>query len=241
MRDADAVAKVPGVRRLSLAILGFAALTAILASVAGGASGDPPTIAFYKQVQASYKTVSAVRVQRRGFLWYTDSVKGSLVRWVNGKKPPAGAGYRPATESIIMLLTNGSVTKYVDTAKAPGLPPLTLIEDSTGFWVALNTKTGGCYHASSRAADVAGWHDPFVGVYGSFAPMTTQGSTVTVTSTYPWLSGELATETDHISATTKHLDSYTVKVTGTSPITFTATNTDIPVPSYVPVSKPHCA
>ena len=139
-----------------------------------------------------------------------------------------------------MLLTNGIVTKYVDTAKAPGLPPLTLIEDSTGFWVALNTKTGGCYHASTRAADVAGWHSPFVGVYGTFAPMTTQGSTVVVTSTYPWLTGELATETDHISATTKHLDSYSVKVTGSSPITFTATNTDIPVPSYVPASKPHC-
>ena len=176
-------------RRLSLAIVGFAVFAALLASVAGGASGDPPTIAFYKQVQASYKSVPAVRVQRRGFLWYTDKVKGSLVRWVNGKKPPAGAGYRPATESIIMLLTNGVVTKYVDTAKAPGLPPLTLIEDSTGFWVALNTKTGGCYNASKRSADVAGWHSPFVGVYGTFAPMTTQGNTVVVTSTYPWLDG----------------------------------------------------
>jgi hypothetical protein len=228
------------VQRLSLAILGFVVLAAMLASVAGAAGGDPPTIAFYKQVQASYKSVAAVRVQRQGFLWYTDKVKGSLVRWVDGKPPPAGAGYRPATESIIVLLTNGVVTKYVDTAKAPGLPPLTLIEDSTGFWVALNTKTGGCYHRSTRAADVAGWHSPFVGVYGTFAPMTTQGSTVIVTSAYPWLTGELATETDHISATTKHLDSYSVKVTGSTPITFTATNTDIPVPSYVPASKPHC-
>lgn len=227
-------------RRLSLAILGFAVVAAILVSVADGAGGDAPTIAFYKQVQASYKTVPAVLVQRRGFLWYSDSVKGSLVRWINGKKPPAGAGYRPATESIIVLLTNGVVTKYVDTAKAPGLPPLTLLEDSTGFWVALNTKTGGCYHRSTRAADVAGWHDPFVGVYGTFLPMMTQGSTVVVTSTYPWLTGELATETDHISATTKHLGSYSVKITGSSPITFSAMNTDIPVPSYVPVSKPHC-
>ena len=227
-------------RRLSLVILGFALFAALLASVAAGADGDPPTIAFYKQVQASYKSVAAVRLERRGFLWYSDKVKGSLVRWVDGKKPPAGAGYRPATESIIVLLTNGSVTKYVDTAKAPGVPPLTLIEDSTGFWVALNTKTGGCYHRSTRAADVAGWHSPFVGVYGTFAPMTTQGSTIVVTSTYPWLTGELATETDQISATTKHLDSYSVRVTGSSPITFTATNTDIPVPSYVPASKPHC-
>jgi hypothetical protein len=228
------------VRRLWLATLGFVVFAAVLASVAGGADGDPPTIAVYKQVQASYKSVPAVRVERRGFLWYSDKVKGSLVRWVDGKKPPAGAGYRPATESIIMLLTNGTVTKYVDTAKAPGLPPLTLIEDSTGFWVALNTKTGGCYHRSTRAADVAGWHSPFVGVYGTFAPMTTQGNTIVVTSTYPWLTGELATETDQISAATKHLDSYSVKVTGNSPITFAATNTDIPVPSYVPASKPHC-
>lgn len=227
-------------RRLSLVTLGFALFAALLASVAAGADGDPPTIALYKQVQASYKSVAAVRLERRGFLWYSDKVKGSLVRWVDGKKPPAGAGYRPATESIIVLLTNGSVTKYVDTAKAPGVPPLTLIEDSTGFWVALNTKTGGCYHRSTRAADVAGWHSPFVGVYGTFAPMTTQGSTIVVTSTYPWLTGELATETDQISATTKHLDSYSVRVTGSSPITFTATNTDIPVPTYVPASKPHC-
>jgi len=219
---------------------GLVVFAATLAAVALGASGDPPTIAFYKQVQASYRSVAAVRVERTGFLWYTDTVKGSLVRWLNGRRPPVGAGYKPATESIIALLSGGRVTKYVDTAKAPGLPPLTLIEDSTGFWAALNTETGGCFHASTRAADVAGWHSPFVAVFGTFAPMTQQGRTVIVTSTYPWIAGELATEVDHISATTKHLDSYTITVTGSAPITFSATDQDIPVPSFVPAPKPRC-
>ena len=158
-----------------------------------------------------------VLVQRRGFLWYTDSVRGSLVRWVNGKKPPVGSGYRPAAESIVVLLKNGVVTKYVDTAKAPGLPPLTLLEDSNGLlgraWASKTARAGATTRAPVRPMS-AGWHNPFVGDLRHVClPMTTQGSTVVVTSTYPWLGGELATETDHISATTKHLNSYSVKIT----------------------------
>ena len=138
-----------------------------------------------------------------------------------------------------MLLTNGRVTRYVDTAKAPGLPTLTLIEGPSGLFVALN-KQGACYHSAPRAGGVAGWGTPFVGVYGTFAPMQTEGGTVVITSTYPWLQTEHATEVDRISAATKHLQSYTVKVTGTSPITFTATNQDVAPPPAVPAAQPHC-
>ena len=62
--------------------LGLGLLSASLASVALGARvvlrDDPATVAFYKQVQASYRTVPAVRVRRHGFLWYSASVKGSM-------------------------------------------------------------------------------------------------------------------------------------------------------------------
>ena len=140
--------------------LGLGLLSASLASVALGARvvlrDDPATVAFYKQVQASYRTVPAVRVRRHGFLWYSASVKGSLVRWVSAKQPPPGEGYKPATESLLVLLTKGRVTKYIDTAKAPGLPALTLIEGQSGLFVALSSK-GTCYHAAARSGGVAGW------------------------------------------------------------------------------------
>jgi hypothetical protein len=243
------------VQRFLAVGLCLTAVTAIFASAASAVStdvgaravlssptakDDAPTIAFYKQVQASYRTVPAVRVRRHGFLWYSDTAPGSLVRWVSAKQPPPGEGYKPATESILVLLTSGRVTKYVDTAKAPGLPALTIIEGSGGLAVALAKKGNTCFHPASRAGDVAGWGSPFIGVYGNFSPMQTQGNTVIVTSTYPWLKSEQATEVDRISATTKHLDSYTVKVTGTSPITFSATNQDIPKPSPVPGAAPRC-
>ena len=104
----------------------------------------------------------------------------------------------------------------------------------------MNQKPGACYHSAPRAGGVAGWGAPFIGVYGTFSPMQTQGDTVIVQSTYPWLKTERATEIDRISATTKHLQSYTVKVTGTSPITFGATNQDIAPPPAMPAAQPHC-
>jgi hypothetical protein len=229
------------VRRSSFAGLALAVLAGTLASAAFGARlvlrDDPATLAFYKEVQASYRTVPAVLVHRHGFLWYSDT--GSVFRWVSSKRPPPGGGYKPASESILVLLTNGRVTKYVDTAKAAGLPTLTIIEGPGGLWAALSRKPA-CYHRSSRAGGVAGWGSPFVGVYGTFSPMETHGDTVIIRSTYPWLKTEHAAEVDRISATTKHLQSYTVTVTGTSPITFSAANQDSAKPANVPAPTPHC-
>jgi hypothetical protein len=231
------------VGRSSLVGLALAVVAATLVSAAFGsrlvARDDPATLAFYKEVQASYRTVPAVLVHRHGFLWYTDTAPGSAFRWVSSKRPPPGGGYKPASESILVLLTNGRVTKYVDTAKAAGMPTLTIIEDSTGLWASLSKKPA-CYHRSSRAGDVAGWGSQFVGVYGTFSPMETHGDTVIIRSTYPWLRTEQAVEVDRISATTKHLQSYTVTVTGTSPITFSAANQNIAKPANVPAPKPHC-
>lgn len=231
-------------RRSFVVSLMLAGLAASLASVASATRllprDDPATVAFYKQVQASYNSVPAVRIRRHGFLWYSGTVRGSLVRWVSARRPPPGAGYKPATESILVLLTNGRVTRYVDTAKAPGLPTLTIIEGPSGLFVALHRKAGACYHSAPRSGGVAGFGAPFIGVYGTFSPMQTHGGTVIVTSTYPWLATEHATEVDRISLATKHLQSYSVKVTGTSPITFGAVNQVVASPPALPAALPHC-
>lgn len=232
---------VAAVARRSSALLAAAAGLLWLTSAAlgaGGATGDAGAIAFYTQAQASYSNVAALRVTRRGYLSY--SVQGKTFHWhVSGTPTPAG--YKPATESFLVLLKGGRVTKYVDTVKAPALSPLTIIEDANGFWDSLSSHPGACYYKQARVADVLGWGSPLIGVTGKFQPVQHQGGDVIVTSTYPFGSTGTATEVDRISASTKHLISTRIHVAGVpSPFTFTVTDQVIAKPAKILAPTPHC-
>jgi hypothetical protein len=205
------------------------------ASAAGRATGDRATIAFYRQSQLSYRNVPAVQETRRGYLSYT--VSGTSFRWQPGKP---SAGYKAATESVLVLLSGGRITKYVDTVRATGLPSLTIIEDATGLWAALNDRPGACYYANPRTADVQGWNKQLIGVVGKFAPMQRKGGVVVVRSSFPWGKVGRADEIDRISATTKHFISSQVHVTTAVPYTFTTTDRVVPKPALVLASAPHC-
>jgi len=213
--------------------LGIAAPGADRAAAAGGPTGDAATIAFYRAAQGAYRNVPAVIENRTGYLSYTS--EGSVPRWQYGLRPTAG--FTAASESLLVLLSGGVITKYVDTARAPGHAPLSIIEDSSGVW---SMAAGKCYFANPRASGVGGWAGQLIGVVGNFAPMRRSGDVVTITSTYPWGKSGTATEIDRISATTKQFISSEIKVMTAAPFTFTITFREVLKPATVAAPEPHC-
>jgi hypothetical protein len=140
---------------------------------------------------------------------------------------------------LLYLSRNGRITRFVDTAKASGLPALTVIQDASGVWARLSSAA--CYSRSVAAGDIGGVGHPFLGVFGNFQPLSHSGQTVIVRSTYPWTTGQQASETDRISATTKLMLSETVSVTGQTPFAFTLSALrEPPTPHLAPTGKPHC-
>jgi hypothetical protein len=205
------------------------------AAGAGGPTGDAATIAFYRQVQSAYHSVQAITGTRRGFLSYTAS--SSAFRYYNGQKPPPG--YRPATESLLYLIHNGRITKVVDTARAAGLPPLTIIEDASGTWANVSRQPGACYYKNPSIRERG---QQFVGVFGNFSPLQHSGSTVIVRSTYPWgKTGAQASEVDRIAAATKLLLALQVHVNGAAPFSWSLAGLrEEATPSLVLAPSPHC-
>jgi len=178
------------------------------AGAAGGPTGDPATIAFYRQVQAAYKPVHVLTFHRRGFTAYAVA-GGTVFRYTVGEA--AAAGLRPASESVLELLRNGRVVKFVDVARASRDPTLTYIEDASGAWAEVATRR--CFYRETRLPGV--WGQPFVGVFGDFAPMQRSGGSVIVRSTYSWggAAGSMS-EVDHISAATKQFSSISGRLSG---------------------------
>jgi hypothetical protein len=229
---------IPVWRTAVFLIAGLAAVAGF-ASVAAGArepSGDAAAITFYRRVRIAYRSAHAVTGTRRGFLAYTAS--GTSFRYTFGEKIPPG--FREATESLLYVLRNGRVVDVVDKAKAVGLPALTYIEDPSGAWAALVTRTGTCFHRNSRIAGL--WGQPFVGVFGDFSPLRRSGSTVIVHSTYPWgTSGMQMREVDRIGATSKLFLSIAGRLDGPSGFTWSMLGIrEVTTPSHVRAPTPRC-
>lgn len=225
--------------RSATSLIAVLAVVTGLASTAAGApgpTGDAATITFYRHVQTAYGSVHAVTATRRGFLAYTAS--GTFFRYTFGEKAPPG--YHKATESLLYVLRNGRVAKFVDRAKAVGLPALTYIEDSSGAWAALDTPTRTCFHRNSRIARL--WGQPFVGVFGEFSPLTRRGGTVIVHSTYPWgTGGAQMREVDRIGATSKLFISITGRLNGLAGFTWSLTRIrEAAASSFVRRPTPRC-
>lgn len=232
------------IRRLRIGVssLAVVALVAVVwspvAAATSAPSGDPATIAFYRQVASAYRNVPSITATRHGYLSYT--VTGTAFRFAKGEAPPTG--FRPASESLLYFIRNGRIFRYIDRAHAPGLPALTIIEDATGVWAAVNSHPGACYYHNPRSSGVAGWGYPFVGVFGDFVPLQKSGNLVTVHSTYPWgKSGAKASETDRFDAKSHNFLSFRAQITGTTPFTWgMSTFHQGKPPTLTPVPAPHC-
>jgi len=153
---------------------------------------------------------------RRGYLSYT--VSGTVFAYRYGEAPPPG--FRSATESVDYLLENGRIKRFVDIAKAAGLPPLTIIEDASGVW---GREAKACYTKTPGAGNIGGLDDPFLGVFGDFQPMHRTGDTISVRSSYAWGTTGEATETDELSTTSQLMLAERVHVADSTPFTFSLT------------------
>lgn len=226
-------------RRLWRTALLMAFAIGVLASTAAGsgsATGDPAAIAFYKQAQAAYRSVPAVRTTERGVFWYEGTGSGGF-RY-DLYRPPTASGEKPATLSELWLLRGGRVTKVVWEANAAGLGTIVIIEDSSGMWAKLAHGPAGCYYKQPNFRRVG---KPFIGVVGTFSPLQQGSSVDTVTSTYPWGTSGTATEVDKIATATKQFVFSRTEVSGSSPLTDTESyHTLAKAPALVLTPEPHC-
>ena len=220
--------------RLGFAVLAVSVCFASAAAAGGGPSGDPAAIAFYRQVESAYGSVHALVATRRGFFSYTAA--GSAFSFRYGQKPPPG--FRVASERLLYVFRNGRTTKFVDTARAGGMPPLTVIQDASGLW----GKVSNCYAHSPGASNFGGVGQRFVGVFGDFSPLQHSGSTVIVHSTYPWgKTGARATEVDRISAATNLILSLSGHVNGPASFGWSLSGfRQQGAPTKLPTPTPHC-
>ncbi|HXW78878.1 MAG TPA: hypothetical protein VEJ84_05235 [Acidimicrobiales bacterium] len=205
------------------------------ATTGNGATGNGATIAFYTESQRAYTNIPAVRVVRRGFLSYVKY--GANVTWHWGSRPPKG--YTAATESILEILNRGVITFYDDTARAPGLPQLTIDGSPSGTWSVAAGQT--CYTKVASPSGTVSLGQPFVGVVGHFDPMKVQGKDLVVTSVYPWGRGSTATEVDTMSSVTKQILGASINVSGADSFTFTVTNKSVAKPRSLPAPSPACS
>ena len=203
----------------------------------GSPTGDPATIGFYKRVVSAYHNVPAVMFTVRGNFWYT--VSGNAFTFYDGIEHPSNV--RAATESILTLLNGGLVTKMVVTAHSPGLPSLTIIQDSTGTWAALQNHPGACFYRQPAQSIGATVHKPFIQLFGKFSPLHNQGSHTLVTSTFPWGKTATATEVDTIAHASHILVFSHYTVSGPGAHTFTITYRKLSsAPRLVLAPEPHC-
>ena len=173
----------------------------------------------------------------RGNFWYTTN--GNAFNFYDGGAHPANA--KAATQSILTLLSGGRVTETVISATSAGLPPLTIIQDSTGTWAALNNHPGACFYRQPTQSIGANLHRPFIQVLGTFSPLRKKGSHTLVTSKFPWGKTGTATDVDTIANATGTVISshYTVRGPGAHAFTISY-RTLSSVPGFILAPEPHC-
>jgi hypothetical protein len=112
------------------------------------------------------------------------------------------AGFKRASDQVLVVQRGGVVFEEVDTLSAPGEPSLVVWKEGPTRWVEQLQRPGACVHAvdAQGAADFATIGQSFVEPEGSnFAPLQHSRGDETVLSTYSD-EGATAHETDHIDA-----------------------------------------
>ena len=189
--------------------LSLLASTTALATPAAAlaATGDQPTIAYYRTIVANSNALSAVRVTENGYMAIDSYIgKVSSLRWEWGGKLPSG--YIRAKETITYRQANRQISWISDLltpVTQPGYEiPVLLLMTRGGDYAGYATATGSArcfYRYPASNFPYSGGH-PLWSTGGNFEPRVRHGNQVKVTSTYR-SGGRSVTEVDTVDATTK--------------------------------------
>lgn len=226
-------------RRFTGVAVVVAATAALLSSFAAGppahasptVSGNHAAIAFYRHVVAATQRQRAVEEVQTGFVALQDRVlKGTAtVAWTTGTgRVPTG--FVPVTEHLTVASKGGKIAWATDlftpdcpTKLCPDVPYQVLLTASgmlgrvTGN-VKAEERAGRCWAQDKGGnLDALSVGAPFgYQLVGHYRPLERSGSTVKVTSTYPWGMKGSATEVDTINARTDLPTSGVTKVAATA-------------------------
>jgi len=191
------------IRYLALACCVLGALSvasAVAAAASVGPSGDPATIAFYKQSRAAIEGYKGIAFLGGGTSYEVIRQSGGDVfKFDFGATPK---GYTSAVAHVRVVQHKGVVTEEVDTLAAPGQPSLRI-------WQSAGTEIGEVLTSNrcpelvpANSASFTTLGQPFVVLHGSYAALQQEGSRRRiVASSYP-LAGGIARERDTIDAST---------------------------------------
>jgi hypothetical protein len=229
-------------------------------SVSKAPTGNPKTIAFYRQVVAATAKAPGWTATFSGYTAIEESIgKQTSVNWEYYDGVPKG--YDPAVDHVTAAAAGGRLTWLSDEiVPAPRtcakgsvcflpatLPYQVLLGPSglEGHFVASGPASLVCWAKDHGA--VLGYSKVGVptgyGLYGRFYPMRRAGGAELVTSTYPWGATQHATEVDTISIAT-HLPSTTVVHVSASPghpaLTLSSTYRWLGATPAEPATTPAC-
>ncbi len=212
-------ARRPAVRAAlgALAATLAGSLGATVALAAGGASGDPASLALYRAAAHVTNALPAYVQRQTGYVQISDSLGPTrYVHWAWGWDQ-FQPGYHPATERILIVQHAGKVAWIEDTLSAStkgchspscrkALPIELLITPTHDYDGLISSgTTASCFVAVSPnhipySAGVAWWT-----VAGAYRPAEQHGPLTEITSTYR-SGGQELTESDWITTATRQFD-----------------------------------
>jgi hypothetical protein len=213
-------------RNFARVALGATAAIAVTGAAAQAASTAQPTgnakaIAYAKTEQSAYRRDAGVRYTRRGFAAMRSTIAArSSFHWVfgSGRVP---SGWAPATEHIVVALTQGKVSWATDdftpggcsaSAGCAATPVSILVTRSGAYWRFDSSATQlGCYKKLPGPTSFTVGAD-WLAVTGTYGPLRRRGSSVLTHASYPWSPAQVAQVTDTVSARSKLLSAERISV-----------------------------
>jgi hypothetical protein len=188
---------------LALACGALAALSiasAVAAAAVVRASGNPATLAFYKQSRAAMDAYKGIAFLGGGTSYRVlPQAGGDVFKFDFGATPN---GYSAAVAHVTVVQHKGLITEEVDTLEAPGQPAIRI-------WQSAGTEIGEVLTpkpcpelvpTNSASFTTLGHH--FVVLHGSYAALQADGSGLSVVASSYLLAGGTARERDTIDAST---------------------------------------
>ena len=198
--------------RIAVVVAAAAAVTGVGTAWATRPTGNAAAIAYARSVAAAYSRVAAVEYLQTGYVAMHSQLgrgSGFAWSWGTGVVP---AGWDRVAESAVVALNAGRVAWFTDVLIPQGCngtfcsePPVKIVVTARGGYWRFDMPTAkACYRRLLGARPLT-IGQRFVSVGGHYGPLVRHGNSVVTDYTYAWDADQTATETDVISARTRHV------------------------------------